>query len=176
MANDAFVSVDAAHEMAWLYDGWPRYTADPLRTEWADTKAPLLMLNGTLDPQTPMSIASVAGEVFSGRHQTFVSIPNAAHATIIQSPTTDGDTCGLKLSESFLNDPTQTVDTTCLSELQDVDFDGIEAYNEYLFGQPDLWENASSKGGWSAEGIEPPGLTRVKRSLRRSLSSRPLPF
>src|SRR5262249_33343082 len=40
-----------------LYDLWPRYTPDAYSGAYPKSNVPLLMLNGTLDPQTPIDLA-----------------------------------------------------------------------------------------------------------------------
>jgi len=167
-AQRAFVSLDVAYDVAWLYEPWPRYPRDPMVDQWAVASLPMLMLNGTLDPQTPMEVAEPARARFTDGHQTFVTIPNAAHATLIQSPTVGGGQCGMMVTDSFLDNPEGRLDLSCLNDLEPIDFNGVPAYSQFLFGEADMWENARAKGeGDRLQGVEPPGLARAREFIRR---------
>lgn len=171
IAEGSFVSLDAAPRIAWLREAWPRYTPDALSSTWAASSAPLLMLNGTLDPQTPLEIASPAQERFQGRHQTFVVLPDAAHSTILQSPTRGGEQCGMLIADSFLDAPTQPPDLSCLADLAPIDFQGIPEYTRFFFDRDDMWENGRQKaaGDHASPAAEPPGLERLRRAIRGGL-------
>jgi hypothetical protein len=44
-------------------------------------KVPMLMVNGTLDTETPIDIPLVASTPFNGPHQTFVKLPRPERGT-----------------------------------------------------------------------------------------------
>ena len=123
---------------------WPTYPKDEYWGKYAVTQAPVLMLNGTLDVQTPIETASRMKDHINGPHQTFVTIPNANHGTIISSPTLGvggmpGSNCGLLVIESFLDNPQGDPDQSCLQHLMPLDFSGIEANNVFFAGTADLY-------------------------------------
>lgn len=126
-----------------LHDDWPIYPADEYVGGFPDTDVPVLILQGTLDPQTPLEVAAVAAEHFTGPHQTSVIVPGSPHGVAFQSPvrTAGADTCGLQIIWSFLADPTGTPDTGCLAELAPVPFSFPAETNQLYLGTDDLWEN-----------------------------------
>jgi len=123
---------------------WPTYPHDEYWGKYAQTSVPVLMLNGTYDVQTPIETASRMKDHLNGPHQTFVTIPTADHATINQSPTKDltgapGPPCGFSIIMSFLDDPNGTPDTSCLSQLTKLSFDGDPNMNQFFWGAPTIW-------------------------------------
>ncbi|MEL6179525.1 MAG: alpha/beta fold hydrolase [Myxococcota bacterium] len=146
---------------------WPLYPRDRFVGQLANTSTPLLMLNGTLDPQTPIAIAAPAADIFEGPFQHFVAIPEAAHATLtLQAPTRDGQSCGFAISLGFLADPTQPLDLSCLDQLAPVTFDDPRGYSTAFFGTDNLWENAAGKSTSSS-------VTQAQRQqLTRQLKER----
>jgi pimeloyl-ACP methyl ester carboxylesterase len=123
---------------------WPLYASDEHVGAWAKTSTPMLMMNGTLDCQTPIESAARMGDAFRGPHQTFVAIPNANHVVLAQSPvrTPNAPSCGLQIAASFLHDPLATPDTSCLADLAPVDFEGNTADAARYFGAADAWSTA----------------------------------
>ena len=145
--------------MAKLRPVWPAYAPDELAEQWADTATPLLMLNGTLDPQTPLAVADPARRMFDRPFQSFVAIDDAAHGVVSQSPMVDSEyACGLHLVASFLHDPSQ-LHTRCLRRLRPIDFRGDTIAAE--LGLDDLWA-----GGTSPDAT---GFALRKTSLRPRL-------
>ncbi len=143
---------------------WPTYGDDGYFDQLADTDVPLLMLNGTLDPQTTLAMAQPAGEHFTGAHQTFVTMPYSAHGVIFQSYTDDSidsliddlddygyimKTCGMRIMYDFLDDPEAALDTGCVSEVYPLEFSGDSELNQWLsaalLGTEDMWEGAPTK-------------------------------
>lgn len=125
---------------ARLRSSWPTYRRDALAGLWAETSVPMLMLSGTLDPQTPPGIAAAAGERFLAPGQHYVQVPWAAHGVVFQSPTVDGTQCGAELMADFVRDPAQ-VDLACLRRLRRPEFEGADAARDFL-GIDDLWDGA----------------------------------
>lgn len=139
-------------EIAGAQAGWPAYVDDEFVGAYADTTTPLLMMNGDLDPQTPVAGAITMAPHFTAAHQTFITVPRAAHAVTVRTPVTnEGDTpCGMQIMLSFLADPTAEPNTECLAAIPVESFTGIAEVNEIVLGTTDLWENA-------------PGATRPSR-------------
>ncbi len=135
-------SLDAGPEFVQLADlGWPTYPHDAYTGELPTTDVPMLMMNGTLDPQTPLAVAERTGRHFNGDNQTFVVVPFATHSVLDQSPIereTDGTilTCGQLLVEQFLADPRASIDTSCTDDVMSPDFTN-PALSEALFGLTD---------------------------------------
>lgn len=123
---------------AALRTTWPTYPHDEFVAEWAETDVPLLILSGSLDPQTPPGVANWAQGRYEGAGQHFVTVPWAAHGVVFQSPTVDGTQCGAELMSDFLRDPVD-LDRSCLDRLRRPDFDGGRVARDYL-GVDDLWD------------------------------------
>ncbi|NLH51175.1 MAG: lysophospholipase [Myxococcales bacterium] len=158
--NQAYFSVDAGLLIGEIFDWgqWPIYPDDGYMNRWADTDVPLLMLNGDFDPQTTLSMATPAGEHFTGSAQTFVTVPYSPHGVITGSPTPTAiaayfendletfltSTCGAQMIFDFLADPTGPVDTECLAAIPPLEFSGDSLVNQYmslaLYGTTDMWE------------------------------------
>lgn len=130
---------------------WPVYD-EPFLTEYSTSETPILMLNGTLDPQTPLEIAIPAKDKFTKAHQTFITAPYSAHGVMTQTVTMNsingGPACGEKIIFNFINDPTAEVTTECFEDLIPVEF-GNSMFNQYmssyLFGTTDMWEGGLQK-------------------------------
>lgn len=130
-------------DIAFIREQWPLYTPDEryhgkaFRTE----STSVLMLNGDLDPDTPLSNAKVQFEVIQAPLKHLVTIPFASHFTVFSSPVHDSDSidCGLQIMLSFLSDSNKAPDTSCLSGLISPDWHGNSAMP---FGTKDMWDGA----------------------------------
>jgi pimeloyl-ACP methyl ester carboxylesterase len=125
------------------HDVWPIYPPDEYVWAFPETQVPVLMLQGTLDPQTPRDLAVVTSEHFTAPHQTWTLVPGSPHGVALQSPvmTAGADTCGMQIIWSFLADPMGTPDTRCLADLAPVSFSFPAETNQHYLGTDDLWEN-----------------------------------
>ncbi len=130
--------------VATLMEMWPVYDRDEFFGKWPATDLPVLMLNGTLDVQTPLSIAEEAKSRLSGENQKFIEIPFGAHGVIGQSPVSKkGDLpCGMRIVLDYIK--TGEVVTSCLDNLLAVDFHGFPEHFEPVLGTDDMWENADN--------------------------------
>lgn len=128
-----------------LYDIWPRYPHDAYTNQWPSFEVPILAMNGTLDPQTPIASAKALADRLTGPHQTFVTVPFCPHGVAFESAvkTVIAPTCGLQMMTGFVADPTQPIDTTCLADLVPVTFAEKPAVIQALFGTSDMWENTT---------------------------------
>jgi pimeloyl-ACP methyl ester carboxylesterase len=135
-------SLDSALENP-LYDEWPRYPHDDFVWGWPKTSVPVLMMNGTLDPRTPIEKAKAAADHLQGPNQTFVSFPQTPHWALNSSPvTTPGaPSCGHQVITSFLANPKAPPDTSCLADLLPIKFTYDAAFVREIMGTDDLWEN-----------------------------------
>ena len=116
-------SLDVGPHFARLAEaGWPTYDRDAWADELPDTTVPLLLLNGTLDPQTVERRTRRTAAHFTGADQQYVAVPYATHSVLDQSPlelAPDGTlaTCGQDLIAQFLAAPTTRVDTSCTQDV-----------------------------------------------------------
>lgn len=141
-ADATLISEGVTMDDAQVFPLWPRYPRDEYDGIWAQVDVPMLMMNGDLDPATPIDIAQRAREHFRGEHQTFVTMPRSPHSVLTGSPiSADGATCGMKLVLDFLADPLRPLDTSCKDAVFPVRFAGAPWLAERLFGVADMWEN-----------------------------------
>jgi pimeloyl-ACP methyl ester carboxylesterase len=117
----------------------PRYPHDAYYGGFADTDQPLLMLQGTWDPATRPVPAAALAKAYTGAAQHWVEIPRGAHGALQSVPMLDGRSCGTLLVLGFLADPKGPLDTSCLTQLAPLTFDGTPALNTLLFGTEDAW-------------------------------------
>jgi pimeloyl-ACP methyl ester carboxylesterase len=127
---------------------WPRYPHDQHWGKLPELRAPVLVLNGTLDSQTPIEIAEKTKAHYSAPGSTFVTVPNANHGVIGQSPMFAAPgirppQCGMKLSAQFLNSPGAALDTSCAAKVVAPSFVRPTDELSFFFGTSDLWFGAA---------------------------------
>ena len=132
------MSNDVGVDLAAVQDIWPRAPHDDYFGAWATTDVPILMLGGTLDPATPLAFEQGAMGAFHGANQTFVTVPNASHGVLAESPTTGTTPCGAAMTIAFVMNPTAPVDTSCTATVLPVTFTSSLAAME-LLNTNDLW-------------------------------------
>ena len=117
----------------------PFYLPDEYAYTMATTDVPLLMLNGTMDPQTPDWVAEAFTEHFDGENQHYALVENAAHGIMTQSRYANDpfDTCGWDLLERFIADPTGPQDMSC-DPVEEIQFEHSPSTPNW-FGVSDLW-------------------------------------
>lgn len=153
---------------------WPRYAPDAFAGKLPDPKVPVLVLAGTLDSQTPIELQEKAKAVYQGPGRTFVTVPNANHGVINQSPmfTANGPPrqCGMQLTLAFLRDPTAALDTSCAAQVLAPTFSRPLEEVQYLFGTSDMWLGVPA----APPDFEPKALADVRLLPRLPLRGSPL--
>ncbi len=140
----AFVAGDVSL-MASAAMTWPRYDPQPYDEVWPQPTMPMLMTNGALDPATPLAKAVAVEAHFVAPYQVFLPFDHAGHC-VYQQTWTDPDfqiDCATMIRDQFLKKPDAPLDLSCMNDVLPPRFEGHEAYDPYLFGQPDAWENPS---------------------------------
>jgi pimeloyl-ACP methyl ester carboxylesterase len=170
-----YLSMDVGTEFAEAQDAWPTYPRDEYVGAWPSTSIPILMLNGNLDPQTPIWVTRPAADHFDGPNQRFYEFPRTPHGVVSQShaDTLTGLTCGADIMFQFLDNPLAEPDASCIDGILPIDFAGNPDYSTFLFGTPDLWENGGKADATGGVPVEPPGLERARRALRRASALQP---
>jgi len=125
--------------VAEMVPRWPSFPHDEYVGGFSDYTGPLLMLQGGLDPATPVEFADVVGEHYTADAQTWALFPQGAHGLITGSLLPSGDNCGELLYMAFLDDPAAELDTSCIGQTLGVQFDGYPEYTHYFLGTPDAW-------------------------------------
>jgi len=179
IVDEAYFSTDASPLMKEieLSGEWPKYPDDGHMNRFGESATPLLMMNGSLDPQTTMAMALPTGEFYTGAHQTFVEFPYAPHGVLASSLTADGEmelmmgsvdyllsTCGFLMFEAFVTDPKIPLDMGCISELAPLDY-GTSSYLSmglamYLLGTDDMYD------GQAGSSVFPVPIPRMVQPLR----------
>ncbi len=148
--------------------GWPAYTVDDdLASTLTTSEAPVLVIQGTLDPQTPLEVASPLIDAIEGAAQHVVIVEDAAHGVYTQSPVEIFDFeagCGGEMVHAFFEEPGAPIDDACLEDMQRLDFGLADVMGEWI-GLPDIWEDPL---GLLAFGLAAPPAEqeRVRRLLR----------
>ncbi len=165
-----YVSRDSGPELIAHYADWPRYSRDEYYGQYPSTATPLLLLNGTLDPQTPLLVAQPALDHYSADHQTAVVVERSAHGVLLQSPLDDlgTETCGIELMAQFVRDATSTIDASCRSQVRELDFNGRPEITELLLGTANAWDN---DGGTSSQALREPSPRPVAVDAQAALES-----
>jgi pimeloyl-ACP methyl ester carboxylesterase len=127
--------------LASIASSWPKVAHDSYYGQWPSPQLPMLILQGTIDPQTPFG--AVVKPHYSGPNQYFVEVARANHVVLLSSPMVDPveDTCGVKIMQSFLADPSKPPDTSCIAGMAPLDFGNPPADWLSVVGISDLWEN-----------------------------------
>lgn len=132
---------------------WNRYTVDKYAGRYAAPKATqILLLNGDLDPATPVAWATHAASKYQELKVSakLIVVPLSLHGTVFQAPVLskageplEDDACGLQLMQSFLRSGGADIDTTCMSKLAPIDWAGrynvTKANSMQKFGTADIW-------------------------------------
>ncbi|KAG2394221.1 hypothetical protein C9374_003985 [Naegleria lovaniensis] len=126
---------------------WPTYTpdADYFQQKFT-TNIPLLMLNGNLDPNTPLWSALSQNASMGGNSHDLVIIPFSVHCTLESSPTVAESfiPVGMQLLVNFITMEQPNVflmNRTCLDEIN-FNFTGSYFYNQRVFGVYNLYEDS----------------------------------
>jgi pimeloyl-ACP methyl ester carboxylesterase len=174
--DGALISPDTTPLVIGIHDSgeWPIYEDDGYMQRWAETDVPILMMNGMLDPQTPLEIALPAADKHAGPHQTFLTFPYAAHGVIMSSTTNAammgyGMPCGMEIMFDFIDDPTGELDLSCMDDLYPLEFNPHSQMNQmladYLMGTYDMWDGEA----YRPTGAATPYFKRlVLESVRRT--------
>ncbi len=164
---DAYIAPGASFNSINLFNTWPKYARDEYVGKFATTDVPVLMLNGTLDPQTPDYYAEAMDKGMQGANKQLVIMPGAAHGTVSQAPTVTNQMCGLELSVAFFKDATKPVEPTCVNVLAPVTFSLPAFIVKQFLGVNDLYENdgktdsLAGPAAWPESSWSPvPGLPR----------------
>ena len=144
--DQTFIAAGASLNTAIAADSWPRYDPAPYAGQWPQTTVPMLMMNGGLDPATPLAGALSVKDHFQEPSQTFVTFADEGHGVEGQSPTDVqwSHDCGFDLVVQFFDHPAAPLDTSCVARILPLNFSGIPAMNKALWGTTDAWENPAA--------------------------------
>lgn len=150
------------------------YEAPIEATTFPDIPTPLLLMNGSMDPQTPPWAAAPAAMHFTGEHQAYVEFPRTAHGAMVGSGVSPEDGCGWEIFDTFITDPTRGVDDRCVETAPAVSFADSRFLARAIYGDNSLYDIATP----SRRPLEP--LTGAEEAeiaaLRRRLHRREMPF
>jgi pimeloyl-ACP methyl ester carboxylesterase len=141
--EEALVVKGYGYSKLEIFEQWPTYSDPTWDDRWPDTRTPMLMLQGELDPVTPHALALDVTQHYDGTHQHWVGFPHSAHSTSFDTPVVDDgseDPCGFQLILDFVADPLAAPDIGCVDATLPLSFDPGEAYAEHFFGTQTLWD------------------------------------
>jgi pimeloyl-ACP methyl ester carboxylesterase len=106
-----------------LQSGWVLYEPSPYRYVIPNHSIPTLLLNGEIDPYSPLSRAREYASNYQASNQHYFTVPSATYNTVFDSPmiTNTSKHCAYTMVASFMNN--QTVDSTCLSMIVPLSFE-----------------------------------------------------
>jgi pimeloyl-ACP methyl ester carboxylesterase len=143
--ESAVASRDVTASMQIHLGRWPVYPLDRYARAWADSDAPMLFLQGGLDPATLLRRAREMRPHFTRANQHWVEVPTATHTVVASSPFVDemGDprSCGTRLLMRFIEAPTAPLDTGCVARVRPLDFSLPRTdLNVALFNTANAWD------------------------------------
>ena len=130
-------SLGLTPEQAKRYPNWPKYDAKAFAPV-AKTNLPVLMLQGGLDPNTPLSRSKSAREAYSGQNQYFIKFPDTPHGVVFNTQVESKIPCGVRVLVDFITNPQVRPSKACLDELPRIDFNPTKL-GEAMFGTPSVW-------------------------------------
>lgn len=144
-ADRGWFSIRAFEAWLPLRPQWPLYDVDEFFNTTLRTASPVLLLNGDVDPQTPLWSAVREQSTAEGAGgATLLVWPGAVHSSAQNTPVEGGgDQCSLTAIAAFLIDPGDEASwkrPPCRDRLLGIDFRGTPALNEQLWGTPDAYE------------------------------------
>jgi hypothetical protein len=145
---------------------WPTFEPDPLDAPASvTTGSSVLILNGALDPQTPLAHATTFVANLASPHKTFVTLPYSAHDTVNQATAIDIDAppCGDQIVKSFLTNP-DAPDTSCAARTLPVSFEPDVTTSRAWFGVEDFWGDSLPTNGEDAGDEAADAATRADSS------------
>jgi pimeloyl-ACP methyl ester carboxylesterase len=92
-----------------LCEDWGITAANPEVNQPVSTELPVLILAGQFDPASPVSWGAQVSKNMSA--STFLEFPNIGHSVTLSH------SCPLSITITFINDPTETLDTACMREI-----------------------------------------------------------
>jgi pimeloyl-ACP methyl ester carboxylesterase len=130
---------------------WPKYPADQFwRTTPDFLSIPTLILNGDMDPSTPLAMATWLHRQISVVQKQADTVylgvmPFSSHGTVMNSPVPDSPVpCALSALASFVTSPDHEPDLTCAAQILPPNWKGdtveLQEISKYVFGTPDMWQ------------------------------------
>ncbi len=156
--DETVASLQSTLRMARRAPTWP-VSAPTEPRGFGSREGPMRLLQGTLDPATPIEGADRVARAFSGPGQVYIVFPNATHS--FDTPVAESQAwCSLVELLHFVQEPEADA-IGCADHLEPLDFAGANLAPLY-FGASDLWE-----GGVTQPMAGPdPRLDRLRRALR----------
>jgi pimeloyl-ACP methyl ester carboxylesterase len=117
-----------------FFDSWQPYPRDTFMDGWSSRDVPWLMMQGTFDFQTVLSLSQMALPNIKNPSLQFVKVDGGGHGVVFDSA------CSIKMLEGFLANPKAKVDSSCVSDVRKASLDIDSRYTQYFFGVPSAWD------------------------------------
>ncbi|MBQ4863067.1 alpha/beta fold hydrolase [Pseudoalteromonas sp. MMG013] len=120
---------------------WGNRYIDPYAYQPTQHYMPTLVLNGDLDPQTPHYYIPIVQSAFTSSNQRYVELPETEHGVIFVSHSTkeNANTCGVDIMQSFINHLWSQPDTSCIKDLQGLNFKASQFESQVIFGSSEAF-------------------------------------
>ncbi len=118
--------------------GWKTYTKSSVWGTVGTFDKPMLMLNGEFNPHSTIAQAKLYASNFNKPNQQLVIMPGMNSESVLKSymrNTAQNTTCGMLLLSQFVKCPNCTLDTSCVSSMVGLAFDG-DAQTTAMFADP----------------------------------------
>ncbi|MFO0642430.1 MAG: alpha/beta fold hydrolase [Polyangiaceae bacterium] len=116
------------------FDTWQTYPRDGFMDGWMSRDVPWLMMQGTFDFQTVVSLSKTALPKIADPSLQYVTVDGGGHGVVFDSE------CSIAITEAFLANPKAKVDTSCLGEVRKKSLDIDARYTQYFMGVQNAWE------------------------------------
>ena len=159
-------------------NSWNEYTDEYIAQTTPETNTPVLMLNGTLDPQTALEIAVPSKEFLNKSNQYFITFPETPHGVTFNSVTFNslmgqGGSCGEKIMFQFIDDTTKEPSKSCINDMILMEWSSNSQMNSYMsnnfMGTSDMWDGTPSTK--KSVTVSPKFTKTMKESLERTRNS-----
>ena len=107
------------------------------------TTTPVLILQGAVDPATPVANAMELRDLYNGTNQQVVIFPEGTHTVFNTTPVVEGQNeyhCAQNLIIDFIQNPQAELNTDCVDAVTPIDFVG-ENVAPLLLGTNNYWDN-----------------------------------
>jgi len=145
ISEKSFFATLGPPSLRQFLDDWDTYTPDEYYNQFAVSYSnPVLLLNGDLDPQTPLKWATTTANYFHHPNQLLLVVPFSPHFTLLSSRVDNSDfPCGMQLTSSFFLNNGSKIDTSCINHVIPIDFGGKSHLSTLVckktFNSTSLW-------------------------------------
>eukprot|EP00762_Andalucia_godoyi_P004271 ANDGO_05446.mRNA.1 hypothetical protein len=143
--QQTYISQGVFYDFYDAYQSWPMSPRSPFFNKSASVGSkPVLLMNGELDPQTPLWSAYQYERTLQSSNKTFVQFPGCVHGLIFFSQVMSPGkaTCGIQLISQFVRNGGVLSDKSCVSDLLPPMFTPLDGITQSSFNTLDAYDGA----------------------------------